>query len=282
MPKYIVKQLAIIILLISLCINLSAQPFIDVYLSSLTPESRGPAFSAIEETHEIHVPHKDTPTILYVNRTYNSKGKIQQEVKKNSVGGKSSETKWEYTPTGSLKKISNQTFVNMKGWISEDIELIYNDSTGYIEDIVKSFEHKVRSKGHITCNETGFPIDVQIVNSGSVLIGIERIITIPASNCIRVLCFTAAEQFQSSHNYPIDYHKPIPKSNLKREYNEQGDVVLESLKQASVINQGYYYEYEYDSYNNWIEKRTFQCEISSKNKAKNKKLEYKVIRKIRY
>lgn len=260
----------------------NAQPFINIYLSSIYPESRGATFSQILETHEIRVPNKETPTIFNITKTYNTAGKILLEVKKNSLGGKSSETKWEYLPNGNLKKKSTDTFINMRGWISEVTVLNYNDSTGHLEEILDLFDSKIRRKAHISCDEKGFPLEVKITNNDDVLIGTEKIITIPASNCIRVLCFNATDQFINAHNYPINPKLPVPKSTLIREYNQQGDVIIEMLSQKSKMNQGYFYEYEYDSHNNWTLKRTFQCSVNSNNKPKNKKLEYLITRKITY
>lgn len=259
-----------------------AQPFIDIYLSSQLPQSKGAAFSEIVETHEIYVSHKKEPNILKVTRNYSPSGKIVKEVKRNSAGGKNSETSWEYTPEGKIRKKTAQTFINMKGWITESSEFTYNDSTGNLEVIADYFDHKARRKAYITNNEEGNPVEIRILNERGVLLSIERLITIKASNCIRVLCFNANDSFVSSHNYPIDPQKPIPTGNIQREYNQQGDITIEMLSQKSQLNQGYYYEYEYDSYGNWTTKRTFQCSISANNKPKNKKLEYVITREIHY
>lgn len=280
-PSLQITALSIALLLLRPIATIS-QPLIDIYLSNNIQESRGAKFTQVEETHTSHITPKNPQASFKIIRVYNSWGKITSEVKRNSAGGRISETTWEYTSQGSIKKKSSQVFINQRGWIHEDCDLSYNDSTGRIEEITNNFNKQVKQRAKITCDAEGFPVDVRILNNKGILTSIERIISIPASNCIRVNCFNPSEQFQASYNYPIDPKKPIPASTIKREYNDRGDVTIEMLNNPSKMNQGYYHEYEYDSYGNWTEKRTYQCNVATNNKVRNKKLELTVTRKITY
>lgn len=267
---------------ITLCLNnLHAQPFIEIYLNSQIPESKGAAFSEIVETHEVYIPQRSTPNTFYVTKTYNSHGKIIKEVKKNSMGGLNSEATWEYNPKGELLQTKSRTFINMTGWINSSTILSYNDTSGHLE-LISEYNNGPRRHANVTCDEEGKPVELEIFNNRGEPIGVERLMTIVASNCIRVICFTSNEQFVSSHNYPINRNKPIPTSQIQRQYNEHGDVTIEMLNKKSRLNQGYFYEYEYDAYGNWVKRLTYQCDITSKNKPKNKKLEYCITRKIHY
>ena len=61
-----------------------------------------------------------------------------------------------------------------------------------------------------------------------------------------------------------------------------GDVRIETLPDASKGDQGYYYEYDYDSQGNWITKETYQVKLGKDNKVSKKKLEHRITRKITY
>lgn len=277
------KQMASIVVLtmVALVMSMSdvaAQPFLDVYLQSLQPASRGSRFSVIEEEQELHLTGKK----LNVRQTYNAHGKILYELGKNSRGGRSSETKWEYTSSGKLLKRTGERYVNVVGWTTEVVEFHYNDSSEHLEGIVHTVGDGFSQRADVRCDSTGMPVEAKVYNTKGTLINIERVIRIPASNCIRVTRHTPSGLFSGSYNYPIDPKGPVPTNNLKREFNEYGDVVLEALEGKLKLNQAYYYEYEYDSQGNWTTRHTYSCSIAQGNKPRNKKLEYTVVRKITY
>lgn len=277
------KRMASIVVLMVVALlmpmaDVAAQPFLDVYLQSLQPASRGNRFSVIEEEQELHITGKK----LNVRQTYNAHGQILYELGKNSRGGRNSETKWEYSSTGKLLKRSGERYVNVVGWTTEVVEFHYSDSSGHLEAIVHTVGDGFSQRADVRCDSTGMPMEAKVYNTKGALINIERVMIIPASNCIRVTRHTPSGLFSGSYNYPIDPKEPVPTNNLKREFNEYGDVVLEALEGKLKLNQAYYYEYEYDSQGNWITRHTYSCSIAQGNKPRNKKLEYTVTRKITY
>ena len=276
------KRIASIIALMAICVvlpmaELAAQPFLDWYMQSLQPSSRGNRFSSIEETHELHI----TGKTLNIRQSYNPQGQILYELGKNSRGGRHSETKWEYNAAGKLVKRSSEKYMNVIGWTTELVELSYNESTGHLETITHTIGDGYKQSADVQCDSTGMPIEAKVYNTKGVLINIERVMKIPGNNCIRVTKHTPSGLFSGSYNYPIDPKEPVPTNNLKREFNEYGDVVLEALEGKLKLNQAYYYEYEYDSQGNWITKHTHSCSIQG-NKPRNKKLEHTITRKIVY
>ncbi|MBQ9471314.1 MAG: hypothetical protein IJU72_10250 [Bacteroidales bacterium] len=254
------------------------QPFLELYLESKIPASRGAKISAIDEEHEIHVSGKS----YSLRKTYNAHGQIMHELGKNSRGGRSNERRWEYRSNGDLIRRSGHRFMNSLGWTPEEVELRYNDSTGFLESIHYSVGDSFKQQAEVQCDSTGMPIEAKVYNSKGGLSHIERVMVIPANNCIRVLRHTPSGLLSGSYNYPIDHTKPVPTNNLKREFNEQGDVVLEALEGQLKYNQAYYYEYEYDAHGNWIKRDTYQCSIGTGNRPRNKKLEYTITRRITY
>lgn len=255
-----------------------AQPFLELYLESKMPSSRGSKFTSVDEEHEIHVSGKS----YSLHKTYNARGQVVHELGKNSRGGRSNERRWEYRSNGDLLKRSGQRFMNSLGWTHEEVELRYNDSTGFLESIHYSVGDNFKQWAEVRCDSLGQPVEAKVYNSKGSLSHIERVMLIPTNNCLRVLRHTPSGLMSGSYNYPIDPSKPVPTNNLKREYNERGDVVLESLEGQLKYNQAYYYEYEYDSQGNWVKRHTYQCSLGSGNRPRNKKLEYTVTRRITY
>lgn len=273
------RILLAIILLVPLVVK--SQPAIDIYLSSRVPESKSLAFRAVEEIHELLIPRSGLPTYFRVVKQYNSNGLIIHEKRFNKAGGIIGESSWEYNSKGELTKKVYRQFMNFKGWITEQVLLTYNDSTGVLEEITTLFENQVKQRAQITADNSRKITEVTIFNEKGVHTGTERIIYLPQNNTIRVLSYKPNDQFIGATTYPLDPKMPESASSIKREFNSHGDVVLEALPNSK-MEQGYYYDYTYDSYGNWIEKLTYQCKVTKSNKAKDKKLEYKITRKITY
>lgn len=258
-----------------------SQPLLDLYFSTRASESRGPAFSKVEETHEFFIPQSGIPSYFRVVKQYNSFGKITSEKRFNKAGGIIGESNWEYNAKGELTRKVNRQFMNFKGWITEQTLLTYNDTSGVLEEISFFFENQLKQRAQVIPDKNLKITEVLIFNEKNVLTGKERIVYLPQNNSIRVLSYKSNEQFIGATTYPLDPKLPEPPSAIKRVFNSYGDVVLEALPNSK-MEQGYYYEYSYDSYGNWIEKLTYQCKVKKNNKVRDKKLEYKITRKITY
>lgn len=258
-----------------------SQPILDIYFSNRGTESRGPAFSKVEEIHELLIPQSGIPSYFRVVKQYNSFGKISSEKRYNKVGGIMGESSWEYNAKGELTRMVNRQFMNFKGWITEQTQLTYNDTSGVLEEITVLFENQVKQRAQITPDKDLKITEVHIFDEKNVLIGRERVVYLPQNNTIRVLNYKSNEQFIGATTYPLDPKLPEPPSAIKREFNSHGDVILEALPNSK-MEQGYYYEYTYDSYGNWTEKLTYQCKVNKNNKVRDKKLEYKIKRNITY
>lgn len=266
--------------ILALNASLSAQPVIDLYLKLQIPASRGVSFSNIEETYEILNPQGSTTNYRVVQR-YNPAGKIISEVKYNSAGGVQHEISWDYNGNGNPVRKFMRQFINYKGWVTEEDMFKYNDTTGYLSDIQVFYGGKLGLSAQVISDSTGKTSEVNIYNEKGVFIGIERLVYVPASNSVRVLSYRSNEQFVGSTNYPIDPAKPYSKPSGVLESYPNGDTMVE-VADASKPDQGYFYEYKYDSGGNWTEKLAYRCKITSNNRAKGKELEYKVTRKIAY
>lgn len=276
----IVTKVLIITLLVTSGNTLLAQPIIDIYLSSQIPESRGPNFYQVEETHEVLAIKNGTNSPFKIVKKYNN-GKIVSETKYNSAGGIQYETTWTYTAKGEPTRKFTRQFINYKGWITEEVIVKYNDTTGCLQDITVFYEKVKKQYAQVTCDSTGRLQEVRIFNESGVFVNIERFLYLPANNSFRVMVYRSNEQYVATHIYPLDFTKTPPKSSIKRAYNEMGDIILEALPDSK-LKQGYYYDYRYDSYGNWNLKLTYQCTVTDDDKVKNKKLEYKITRKITY
>ncbi|MEY1638842.1 hypothetical protein [Tenuifilum osseticum] len=262
-------------------LTLASQPVIDVYFSSLAPESKGPSFSKVEEVHELLIPKSGTPSYFKIVKQYNSNGKIVSEKRYNKAGGIMGESQWEYNAKGELTKKVNRQFMNFKGWINEQILLTYNDTSGVLEEITLFFENQLKQRAQVIPDKDLKITEVLVFNEKNVLTGKERVVYLPQNNTVRVLSYKSNEQFIGATTYPLDPKLPEPPSAIKREFNSHGDIVLEALPNSK-MEQGYFYQYTYDSYGNWTEKLTYQCRVTKNNKVRDKKLEYKITRKISY
>ncbi|QKG79159.1 hypothetical protein [Tenuifilum thalassicum] len=257
-----------------------AQPILDIYFSNRASESRGPNFSKVEEIHELYVPRSGTVSYFKVVKIYNSNGRVISEKKYNKVGGIMGEAYWEYNSKGEPTKFVNKQFMNFKGWVSEKTILTYSDSTGLLSKIDIYYGNKLQKSAEVTSKDMKLT-KVLVFNDKNVHVETERVVYLPQNNSIRVLRYKANDQFISATTYPLNPKLPEPPSSIKREFNSYGDIILEAIPHNK-FEKGYYYEYDYDSYHNWIEKRIYICDIKRNGKIKNKKLEYKITRKIQY
>lgn len=277
----IVTKILIIALLTTTGNTLLAQPIIDIYLSSQIPESRGPNFYQVEETHEVLAIKNGTNSSFKIVKKYNNNGKIISETKYNSAGGVQYETTWAYNTKGEPTRKFTRQFINYKGWVTEEAIVKYNDTTGCLQDITFFYEKVKKQYAQATCDSNGRLKEIRIFNESGVFINIERFLYVPANNSLRVMVYRSNEQFVATHIYPLDFTKSPPRSSIKRAYNEKGDIILEALPDSK-LKQGYYYDYRYDSYGNWNLKLTYQCTVTDSDKVKDKKLEYKITRNITY
>lgn len=282
MVKMRFRQLSALLLLATLCcIRGSAQPEIELYLKTLQPEHRGKLFEKTEETHEVLISRKTKFPTFKIIREYNSRGNLISEIKFNSMGGRLRVIQWQYDANGKPVKRLAKLFANYKGWSNEEVQFSYNPTSGCLKKITKIYNGKVRDTIGVITDERCRVTKALVYNSKGVLVGLEKVFYLPANNSIRVLQYNGNEDFIGSTSYPLDPYGPIPTSPIRRKYNTRGDIVLEALPNSK-LNQGYYYEYEYDSYGNWIKKETYQCTIVRNDKVRNKKLEHRITRKITY
>ena len=259
----------------------ASQPVVGIYFSTRASESRGLAFSKVEEIHELLIPQSGIPSYFRVIKQYNPSGKIISEKRYNKAGGIMGESTWEYNSKGELTKKVNRQFMNFKGWITEQTLLSYNDTSSVLQEITTIFENQVTLRAEVIPDKDLKITEVLLYNEKNMHVGTERVVYLPQNNTIRVLSYKPNEQFIGATTYPLDPKLPEPPSAIKREFNSQGDVVLEALPNSK-MEQGYYYEYKYDSYGNWTEKLTYQCKVTKNGKVKDKMLEHKITRNITY
>ncbi|HCT29802.1 MAG TPA: hypothetical protein DIW31_03490 [Bacteroidales bacterium] len=275
------KLLTIIIAFISFTFTAYSQPTIETYLANYTYPSKGGAIESIEEKYELLVDDV-SPKPFRVLTKFDNNGYILSETRYNTMDAKQSETVWTYN---SNKKLTNKTqtyFVNMIGWKMDETILKYNDTTGFLSEI-QCFKNKVMQySSRVYCDSYGLPYEVRVLDERGAYEGIERLSYSPNANIIRVMMLRASGKFSSLSVYPIDYSKPFQSGSIEKQYYPNGDVMLESLDYQTKTDQGYYYEYKYDANGNWIEKETYQVTLGKNNKVKDKKLEHRVIRSIKY
>jgi YD repeat-containing protein len=275
------RQFLTIIFLILLTACALAQPTIEIYLTNHSYPSKGSAIESIEETYELmiqEIPPSPFKVMIRLDKT----GKITSETKYGKAGGKQSETNWEYDQNQKLTKKTHRYFVNMLGWRAEETSLKYNDTTGYIAEIRFIKNGVLQSTSKVFCDSLGSPFDVRVLDDNGAFSTIEKIGYSPSANLIRVMILKSTSQFISRWLYPIDPSKPYQSGQIERQYYPNGEVMLESLEDQTKIDQGYFYEYTYDGQGNWVEKDTYQVSLGKNSKIKNKKLEHKIMRTIKY
>ncbi|RPH31158.1 MAG: hypothetical protein EHM93_14730 [Bacteroidales bacterium] len=275
------KQLITLTFFFASTICAYSQPTIGIYFTHHPYNSKGSAIESIEETYELQI--KEVPPRPFkIKMLFDKNGNLLSEAKFNSLEAKQSETKCEYNQNQKLTKKTQRFFVNMIGWKVDETTIIYNDTTGYISEIrfIKNGTLEYISK--VFCDKVGLPIEVRVLDNKGAFSMIERISYSPNANIIRVMLLKPSGQYSSLHLYPIDYTKPFQSGPIERQYYPSGEVMLESLDYQTKTDQGYFYEYQYDGQGNWIEKETYQVALGKNNKIKDKKLEHKIIRAIKY
>lgn len=273
------------IVLLSLSLTLStlsmAQPMVGYFLAPQNDLSKGRNFSKIEETSEVIIRGR-VPIPHQVEKHFNSAGMITSEVVLNSAGGRTSETTWEYFDGNKVENKKHKFFMNIKGWNEEEVKIEWDESTKLPKriDVIKN--GTLWQWALISIDTLGRIESAKVFGSTGAHIYTERLIYLEPSNMIKVVVYKANGLFSSTVSYPIDPKKPFSVESVSRQYYPNGDIMLDTLSEASKGDQAYYYEYEYDSQGNWIEKRTYQVTLGRNNKLKDKNLENKITRKITY
>lgn len=258
-----------------------AQPTIEVYLTNRPFPTKGSMIESVEDKYELMI-NEVPPRPFKITMGFNKEGYIINESRFGNAGGKLSETIYDYNQNRKLTKKTHRYFVNMLGWKIDETQLTYNDTTGYISEII-SFKNKVlESTSMVFCDSTGKPIEVRVLDDKGGFSMIEKIGYSPNANIIRVMVLKSTNQFVGRWLYPIDPLKPYQSGQIEKQYYPNGEIMLESLEDQTKIDQGYFYEYNYDGQGNWIEKETYQVTLGKNNKIKDKKLEHKISRTIKY
>lgn len=258
-----------------------AQPTIEVYLTNNPYTSKGSLIESIEETYELMI-DQVPPSPFKINKQFDGKGNITIETRFGKTGGKLSETKWEYNSNHKFTRKSHRYFVNMIGWKNEETVLSYNDTTGFLDGIQFTKNGVLQSSSKVFCDSTGKPFEVRVLDDKGAFSMIEKILYSPNANIIRVMQLKPTGQLVNRWTYPIDSTKPYQNLQIEKEYYPNGELMLESLEKQTKTDQGYFYEYKYDGQGNWTEKDTYQVTLGKNNKIKDKKLEHKILRTIKY
>jgi len=257
-----------------------AQPSIEVYFNIQSYVKNNTKVESIEEKHELQIKEITTQP-LRVTRNFDQNGNIINEKKFGKKDGMLSEINWEYNGEKKLTKKTHKYFVNMLGWRLEETTLNYNDS-GRLTEIRFTKDGVLLNTSSVKNDSEGRPEELQVFDGGGMHLTNEKIKYIPAANIIKVMVYKYTNQYIGNFNYPFDNTKSFQNSNIRQEFYPNGNVMLESLGTGDNADQGYYYEYQYDSQGNWIEKTTYQVAIGKNNKLKNKKAEHKITRTIKY
>ena len=258
-----------------------AQPMVGYFLSPQSELSKGRAFKSIEETSEIFL-KGITITPTRIEKVFNKFGNITSSVTYNSAGGKTSEIYCEYVNGENLVRKQTRSFVNHRGWQEEEVFIKWDDCYSIPQKIeVKKNGQVWQSAKFITDSTLKFE-SAEVFNNKGDHVFTERFSYIEASNIIKVMVFRANGAFNGSSTYPINHKESFTFESVTQTLYPNGDVMIETLSHAVSGDQAYYYEYEYDSQGNWVEKSTFQVNLSRGNRVSKKKLENKITRKITY
>lgn len=275
------KQLITIIIFLLSTLCAFSQPTLDIYFTNHPYLSKGSTIESIDETYELQI-KEIPPKPIKITTLYDKNGNTLSEVKYGTAGGKQCETKWVYNQNNKLIKKTQKYFVNMLGWKVDETTLAYNDTTGFISEIRYVKNGAIQYISKVFCDKVGLPIEARVLDEKGGFSMIERISYSPTGNIIRVMLLKPSGQFSSLNTYPIDYTKPYQSGPVEKQYYPNGEVMLESLEYQTKIDQGYFYEYRYDEQGNWVEKDTYQVTIGKNSKLKDKKLEHKILRSIKY
>lgn len=271
------------ILIATICFTALAysQPIVNHFLAIPNDVSHGGTFSSITETSEVlikgyqPIPHK-------TEKKFNGNGLINEQITYNSAGGKSSETYWEYMPNNGLSKKRYKFFANLSGWNEEEVTVEWDSKTLIPIKIEVLRNGKMSQWALMTIDTLGRIESAKVFGPTGAHTFTEKFIYIEPSNMIKVMVYKANGLFTSSWSYPLNREKDFRIESIACQLYPNGDVMLEKLSNAIKGDQAYYYEYEYDSQGNWIEKRTYQVELGKNDKIKKKSLENRVTRKITY
>ena len=280
-PELVMRYFLTITLFILLTVCALAQPTIEIYLTNHPYPSKGSSIESIEETYELmiqEIPPRPFKVMILFDRT----GNMTSETKYGKTGGLQSETKWEYNLNQKLIKKTHRYFVNMLGWKIEETLLHYNDTTGNLSEIQLIKNKAIQTTSTVFFDSLGKPFEVRVLDDKGAFSMIEKINYSPNANIIRVMVLKPTGQLISRCMYPIDFTKPYQTGQIERQYWPNGEIMLESLEKQTKTDQGYFYEYNYDSQGNWVEKDTYQVSLGRNNKMKDKKLEHKILRTIKY
>jgi hypothetical protein len=258
-----------------------AQPMVSYFLTPQSEASRGRLFKYIEEKSEILIKGLNNAPNR-VEKHFNGNGLITSCISYNSAGGKTSEIVWEYANEKNLTRKFQRSFTNMRGWSEE--EVILNWDTDFITPSkIEVFKNGEKWQWAVMTADNSRKIEsAKVINSTGAHIFTERFVYIEASNMIKVMVYRANGVFVSTASYPIDPKRGFSFESVKREYYPNGDVMIETLKDAVKGDQAYSYEYEYDPQGNWIEKRTYQVKLGKNNRIRDKRIENRTTRKISY
>ena len=260
---------------------IAAQPMVGYFLSPQSELSQGSAFKSIEETSEIFL-KGITVTPTRIQKEFNAFGNITSSITYNSAGGKTREIYWEYANDEKLVKKHSRSFINHRGWHEEEVILTWDEGYNIPHKILVKKNGQIWQSASFASDSTLRFELAEVFDGKGNHVFTERFTYIEASNIIKVMVIKPNGSFCGSSTYPIDHKKPYTFESVNQTYYPNGDVMIETLSSAVSGDQAYYYEYEYDSQGNWIEKRTFQVKLSRGNRVKKKKLENKISRKIIY
>lgn len=261
-------------------VTLKAQPTVEVYLNNQTYINKNTSVESIEEKHELLI--KELPSQpLRIVQHFNRSGYITNEKKFGKMNGLLSETSWEFDQNEKLVKKTHKYFVNMLGWRLEETLVTYNDS-GFVSNIQFFKDGIVLTSSKVKCDSIGRPVYLRVYDGKGAHLTDEKLKYIPTANIIKVMIYKYTNQFVGSFVYPIDNLIPFQSNSIKKQYYPNGNIMLETLENSKNSDQGYYYEYKYDSHGNWLEKTTYQVTIGKNNKIKDKKAEHRIQRIIKY
>lgn len=280
--NHLMKQLITIVFFGLLSLFSYSQPTIEIYLINRPYQEKGSAIESTEDNYELQIEEVQPAIPFKIITKFDKNGNIISETKFGKAGGTLSETKWEYNANLKLIKKTHRYFVNMLGWKIDETLLNYNDTTGFISEIRFIKNGALQTTSKVFCDSVGSPFEIRVLDQKGAFSSVEKINYSPNANIIRVMLLKPTGQFVSRYIYPIDSTKPYQAVDINKQYYPNGELMLESLEKSTKTDQGYYYEYVFDSRGNWVEKDTYQVTIGKNKKMKDKKLEHKIFRTIKY
>lgn len=257
------------------------QPVTAHLLATPADYSQGKPFAYIEEISEVLIKGIKIPPHR-TEKSFNAQGKIISQTSYNSSGGISSEIQWEYDREQRVAVKKHGYFVNYVGWIEEECHIVRDSITRFPVKIEEFKNGESMQWSAITTDSSGRPVTAKVVSSTKGHTFTEKIVYMDAANLVRVNVYRAAGMHVSSWSYPIDASRRMVVEAVSSRYYGNGNVKLEKLSGAKQGDQAYYYEYEYDSQGNWVEKRTYLVTLGKNDRIKKKKYEHRITRKLTY